>query len=82
MIEITTPDGKSETVDQIQTKKWVDLSAPEDTKILRDLVDKAWELNKSKKGENIKLHTKLNKFLSRVASKRRPDPGSLQRRRG
>ena len=34
---------------QLQTIKWADLTAPDDTKILRDLVHKAMELNNSEK---------------------------------
>ena len=36
-------------VSQLQTIKWADLTAPDDTKILRDLVHKAMELNTSEK---------------------------------
>ena len=33
---------------QLQTIKWADLTAPDDTKILRDLVHQAMELNTNK----------------------------------
>ena len=33
---------------QLQTIKWADLTAPDDTKILRDLVNKARDLNTTK----------------------------------
>ena len=36
-------------VSQLQTIKWADLTAPDDTKILRDLVHQAMELNTSDK---------------------------------
>ena len=36
-------------VSQLQTIKWADLTAPDDTKILRDLVHQARELNSSEK---------------------------------
>ena len=39
---------------QLQTIKWADLTAPDDTKILRDLVHKAADLNPSK--EPILVH--------------------------
>ena len=39
---------------QLQTIKWADLTAPDDTKILRDLVHKAVDLNPSK--EPILVH--------------------------
>ena len=51
IIAITTPDGKCDQVHQIQTIKWVDLSAPEDTKILRDLVQKTRDLNEAMRGQ-------------------------------
>ena len=39
---------------QLMTKKWADLTAPDDTKILRDLVQKSLDLNTSK--ETILVH--------------------------
>ena len=36
-------------VTQLQTIKWADLTAPDDTKILRDLVHQAMELNTSER---------------------------------
>ena len=50
IIAITTPDGKCDQVHQIQTIRWVDLSAPDDTKILRDLVQKTRDLNEAMRG--------------------------------
>ena len=35
---MTLPGGSTIEVSHLQTKKWADLTAPEDTKILRDLV--------------------------------------------
>ena len=37
-IQVKEPNGSTWKVNQLQTVKWADLTAPEDTKILRDLV--------------------------------------------
>ena len=49
MIAVNRPHRPPIEVSQLQTIKWADLTAPDDTKILRDLVQKAMELNKSEK---------------------------------
>ena len=49
MIAVNRPDKPPIEVSQLQTIKWADLTAPDDTKILRDLVHKARELNSSEK---------------------------------
>ena len=41
---LVLPGGTSREVVQIQTKKWQDLTAPDKTKILRDMVHKVREL--------------------------------------
>ena len=38
-------------VDQLQTLEWADLTAPDNTRLMRDLVHKAREINTSEKGE-------------------------------
>ena len=49
MIAVNRPNKPPIEVSQLQTIKWADLTAPDDTKILRDLVHKARELNSSEK---------------------------------
>ena len=49
-----TPNKPPVEVSQLQTIKWADLTAPDDTKILRDLVQKSLDLNTSK--ETILVH--------------------------
>ena len=49
MIAVNRPNKPPIEVSQLQTIKWADLTAPDDTKILRDLVHKAMELNNSEK---------------------------------
>ena len=49
MIAIKRPNKPPIEVSQLQTIKWADLTAPDDTKILRDLVHQAMELNTSEK---------------------------------
>ena len=49
MIAVNRPNKPPIEVSQLQTIKWADLTAPDDTKILRDLVHKAMELNSSDK---------------------------------
>ena len=49
MIAVNRPNKPPIEVSQLQTIKWADLTAPDDTKILRDLVHKAMELNTSEK---------------------------------
>ena len=49
MIAVNRPNKPPIEVSQLQTIKWADLTAPDDTKILRDLVHKAMELNSSEK---------------------------------
>ena len=41
--------GTTMEVSQVQTKKWADLTAPEDTKILMDLVHKTRDLTDNTK---------------------------------
>ena len=48
MIQVKTPNKPPVEVSQLQTIKWADLTAPDDTKILRDLVQKSLDLNTSK----------------------------------
>ena len=48
VIAVNRPNQPPIEVSQLQTVKWADLSAPDDTKILRDLVHKAADLNPSK----------------------------------
>ena len=50
---VTAPGGKPYDVHQLQTLEWADLTAPDDTKIMRDLVHKARELNTEKKSKKI-----------------------------
>ena len=49
VITVKRPDKPPIEVSQLQTIKWADLTAPDDTKILRDLVHQAMELNISEK---------------------------------
>ena len=49
MIAVNRPNQPPMEVSQLQTIKWADLTAPDDTKILRDLVHQAMELNTSDK---------------------------------
>ena len=49
MITVNRPNQPPMEVSQLQTIKWADLTAPDDTKILRDLVHQAMELNSSEK---------------------------------
>ena len=42
-IKVVLPTGTSREVKQIQTQKWQDLSAPDKTKILRDMVHRVRE---------------------------------------
>ena len=49
VITIKRPNKPPIEVSQLQTIKWADLTAPDDTKILRDLVHKAMELNTAEK---------------------------------
>ena len=49
VIAVNRPNKPPIEVSQLQTIKWADLTAPDDTKILRDLVHKAMELNSSEK---------------------------------
>ena len=43
-IRVIPPSGPPRTVTQLQTVKWPDMTAPEDTKIMRDLVDRVRSL--------------------------------------
>ena len=54
MITVKRPNKPPVEVSQLQTLKWADLTAPDDTKILRDLVQKASDLNPGK--EPIVVH--------------------------
>ena len=49
MIAVNRTNQPPMEVSQLQTIKWADLTAPDDTKILRDLVHQAMELNTSDK---------------------------------
>ena len=49
MIRVHRSNKQTVEVNQLQTIKWADLSAPDDTKILRDLVHQAMELNTSER---------------------------------
>ena len=49
VIAVNRPNQPPIEVSQLQTVKWADLTAPDDTKILRDLVHQAMELNSSEK---------------------------------
>ena len=49
VIAVNRPNQPAIEVSQLQTIKWADLTAPDDTKILRDLVHQAMELNSSEK---------------------------------
>ena len=40
-IQVVQPWGPPRLVTQLQTVKWADMTAPADTKIMRDLVDRA-----------------------------------------
>ena len=54
-IRINRQDGPSITVNQLQTKKWADLTAPDSTKILMDLVQKTMEIQENGK-DTILVH--------------------------
>ena len=54
MIRVHRSNKQTVEVNQLQTIKWADLSAPDDTKILRDLVHKASDLNPGK--ETLLVH--------------------------
>lgn len=47
VIKVIFPNGNTREVTQLQTKKWSDFSAPENTKIMRDIVHKTRDLNTS-----------------------------------
>ena len=49
VIGVNRPNKPTVEVSQLQTIKWADLTAPDDTKILRDLVHQAMELNTSER---------------------------------
>ena len=49
MIAIKRPNKPPVEVSHLQTIQWADLPAPDDTRILRDLVHQAMELNISEK---------------------------------
>ena len=49
MIRVNRPNKPAVEVSHLQTIKWADLTAPDDTKILRDLVHQAMELNTSER---------------------------------
>ena len=51
-MKVHSPTGASHTVSQLHTTKWLDMTAPDDTKILLDLVNKTKELVGSKTGSN------------------------------
>ena len=40
-IRVVQPRGQPRLVTQLQTVKWADMTAPADTKIMRDIVDRA-----------------------------------------
>ena len=48
-IQVKEPNGSTWKVNQLQTVKWADLTAPEDTKILMDLVHKTRDLTDNTK---------------------------------
>ena len=54
-IHINRQDGPSLTVNHLQTKKWADLTAPDSTKILMDLVQKTMEMHEDRK-DTILVH--------------------------
>ena len=45
--KVTKQNGDIVEVSQLQTKKWADLSAPEETKLLRHIVHKTRDVNTS-----------------------------------
>ena len=49
VISVNRSNKPTVEVSQLQTIKWADLTAPDDTKILRDLVHQAMELNTSER---------------------------------
>ena len=51
IFKLVTPNGETRMVTQLQTKKWDDLTAPEETKLLRDIVHKTRDL--SNRDENL-----------------------------
>ena len=51
IFKLVTPNGETRMVTQLQTKKWDDLTAPEETKLLRDIVHKTRDL--SNRNENL-----------------------------
>ena len=55
-IRINRQDGPSITVNQLQTKKWADLTAPDSTKILMDLVQKTMEIQENGNKDTILVH--------------------------
>ena len=54
-IRINIQEGTSLTVNHLQTKKWADLTAPDSTKILMDLVQKTMEIQENGK-DTILVH--------------------------
>merc|ERR1711994_32074 len=48
-IQVKEPNGSTWKVNQLQTVKWADLTAPEGTKILMDLVHKTRDLSDNTK---------------------------------
>eukprot|EP00092_Neocalanus_flemingeri_P076094 GFUD01094343.1.p1 GENE.GFUD01094343.1~~GFUD01094343.1.p1 ORF type:complete len:188 (-),score=73.12 GFUD01094343.1:16-579(-) len=55
-IQILHPTGTTSVVSQLQTTKWLDLTAPDDTKILLDLINKTKELVGSKTDVPVVVH--------------------------
>ena len=49
MIAVKRPNKPPVEVSQLQTVQWGNLTAPDDTNIIRDLVHKAMELNTAEK---------------------------------
>ena len=43
--KLIQPNGETRKVTQLQTKKWQDFSAPDETKLLRDIVHKTRDLS-------------------------------------
>ena len=55
-IRINRQDDCCITVNHLQTKKWADLTAPDSTKILMDLVQKTMELQENDKNSTVLIH--------------------------
>ena len=53
--KLIQPNGETRIVTQLQTKKWEDLTAPSETKLLRDIVQRTRDLKNRDEREALSL---------------------------